>query len=231
VPRINKTSKLTLALPKGRVLDETVTLFGAVGIDLAAVRENSRKLIFEVEGFRVLVVRDADVPTYVAHGAADAGVVGSDVLEEQGLDLYEPLDLGIGRCRMSIAGPAEAPPLGESSRPSPSPDGARKGESPVRYATKFPKIARRFLEARSEAFELIKLQGAIELGPLVGLCDRIIDIVSTGETLKQNRLVEIETLMQVSARLVVNRASLKLHRRPFETLLDCLSRAVVGAKR
>jgi ATP phosphoribosyltransferase len=203
-----------MALPKGRVLDEAIALFARAGVDLSAVKDGSRRLVFDLPAadLRVLVVRDADVPTYVEYGAAELGVAGRDVLEEQGRDLYEPLDLGIGRCRLCVAEP-------ESSAPP-------RGREQLRYATKFPNLTRRHLEARGEVADVIKLYGSIELGPLTGLADRIVDLVSSGETLRQHALRERETILEVSARLVVNRAALKLKRAPIDALLDRL-RAVV----
>jgi ATP phosphoribosyltransferase len=216
------SAPLKLALPKGRVLDETIALFARAGVDLSSVKDGSRRLIFDLPAaaarralgceLRVLVVRDADVPTYVEYGAADLGVAGRDVLEEQGRDLYEPLDLGIGRCRLAVAEPADAP--------------LRAGDQQLRYATKFPNLLRRHLEARGEVADVIKLYGSIELAPLTGLAERIVDLVATGETLREHRLREVETLLAVSARLVVNRAALKLRRAPIDALLARL-RAVV----
>jgi ATP phosphoribosyltransferase len=205
---------LILALPKGRVLDEAVELFGKAGIDLSPIKDKTRRLIFELPkaGLRVLVIRDADVPTYVEHGAADIGIAGRDVLEEQGRDLYEPLDLGIGRCRLSVAGPGGAQGI--------------DNEGHLRIATKFPHLTRRWLEKRGLVAEVIKLYGSIELGPITGLADRIVDLVSSGETLRQHDLKEIETILEVSARLVVNRASLKLKRGPIDALLAKLRRVV-----
>lgn len=201
------TDALTLAMPKGRVLDEAVELFARAGIDLSPLKQKTRRLIFDLpkEALRVLVIRDADVPTYVEYGAADVGIAGRDVLEEQGRDLYEPIDLGIGRCRLSVA----------------EPEGARAGddEGHLRYATKFPHLARRYLEKRGIVADVIKLYGSIELAPLTGLSHRIVDLVSTGETLKQHKLREVEVILEVSARLVVNRASLKLKRAPIDALL------------
>jgi ATP phosphoribosyltransferase len=212
---------IKLALPKGRILDEAVPLFRRAGIDLSPVVSGSRRLIFDLpldvkargEILRVLVIRDADVPTYVEHGAADVGIAGRDVLEEQGRDLYEPLDLGIGRCRLCVAEPE-------------SPRGESDSEGHLRYATKFPNLTRRHLEERGVVAEVIKLYGSIELSPLTGLADRIVDLVSSGETLRQHKLRVVETLLEVSARLVVNRASLKLRRGPIDSLLARL-RAVV----
>jgi ATP phosphoribosyltransferase len=205
---------LTLALPKGRVLDEAVALFLRAGVDLSVVKDGSRKLIFDAPkaGLRVLVVRDADVPTYVEYGAADVGVAGRDVLEEQGRDLFEPLDLRLGRCRLCVA---------EPERPVRPPDPEH-----LRYVTKFPHLTRRHLEATGRVAEVVKLSGAIELAPLTGLADRIVDLVSSGETLRQNGLREVETLLDVSARLVVNRAALKLRCAEIDPLIDRLERAL-----
>jgi len=188
---------LRLALPKGRLLDETAAVFARAGFDLSPALTDSRRLVHECDGFRVLVVRAGDVPTYVAHGAADAGVAGSDVLDEDPCDLYEPVDLGIGRCRMIVAEP-EGANLDE------------RGPIHIRYATKYPRTTREYLRRVGLTAEVIKLSGAIELGPLTGLCDRIVDITQTGETLRQNGLRVVDTVGEVSARLVVNPASLKL---------------------
>jgi ATP phosphoribosyltransferase len=212
---VSDPQRITLALPKGRVLDEAVALFARAGLDLSSVKASTRRLIFDLEraNLRVLVVRDADVPTYVEHGAADVGIAGRDVLEEQGRDLYEPLDLGIGRCRLSVAAPAG------NHRPY-------DGDGHLRIVTKFPNLTRRWLERRGLVAEVIKLYGSIELGPLTGLADRIVDLVSTGETLRQHDLHELETILEVSARLVVNRASLKLKRAAVDSLLAKLRRVV-----
>ncbi len=188
---------LVLAIPKGRVHEEVVALFGRAGIDLSATLAETRKLVHDCAGLRALIIRPADVPTYVEYGAADLGVAGSDVLAEEGRDLYEPLDLGVGRCRLSAAEPIDRPV-------------DEKGHIHLRIATKYPACTRRWLQARGVYAEVIKLSGSVELGPLTGLADRIVDLVSSGETLRQNHLREVDVLMQVSSRLVVNRASLKL---------------------
>lgn len=202
---------IILALPKGRILEEAAARFAKAGYDLSPVLGDTRKLVIECGPIRVLVLRNSDVPTYVAHGAADVGVVGSDVLDEEGLELYEPLDLGIGRCRMIVAQRADA----------------KTDElAHLRIATKYPRTTKAYLARKGITAEVIKLSGAIELGPLTGLCERIVDITQTGETLRQNGLVEIDTVGQVSSRLVVNPARLKLDGDRLGALIDSLERAV-----
>ena len=212
MPRI-----LTLALPRGRILDEALPLFRRAGIELGEVEKAraGRRLIIDVglAGLRVLIVRDVDVPAYVEGGAADLGIAGRDVLEEQGRDLYEPLDLGIGRCRMVVAEP-EARAVDESAQVH------------LRYATKFPEITRRHLQERGIVAEIIKLHGSIEIAPLVGLADRIVDLVSSGETLRQHHLREVETILAVSARVCVGRAAAKLRGDRIDELIHRL-RAVI----
>jgi ATP phosphoribosyltransferase len=208
---------LTLALPRGRILEEAIELFQRAGIDLSpvAAARAGRRLIIPLEqaGLRVLIVRDTDVPAYVEHGAADLGIAGRDVLEEQGRDLYEPVDLGIGRCRISVAERIDHP-VDEAAHLH------------LRYATKFPEITRRHLQARGIVAEIIKLYGSIELAPLVGLADRIVDLVSSGETLRQHHLREVETVMEVSARLCVGRAAAKLAADRIDDLVRRLDGAV-----
>jgi ATP phosphoribosyltransferase len=209
---------LTLALPRGRILEELLPLFRRAGVDLSAAEKSraGRRLIIPIEeaGLRVLIVRDTDVPAYVEGGAADIGIAGRDVLDEQGRDLYEPIDLGIGRCRMVVA----------------EPEGRKVDESAqvhLRYATKFPEITRRHLQSRGTVAEIIKLYGSIEIAPLVGLADRIVDLVSSGETLRQHHLIEVETIMEVSARICVGRAAAKLYGDRIDDLVNRL-RGVVG---
>ncbi|HXU74662.1 MAG TPA: ATP phosphoribosyltransferase [Polyangia bacterium] len=210
---------ITLAVPKGRVQDEAIALFAKAGIDLSPIQDGSRRLVFELPAaeLRVLVVRDADVPTYVEHGAADVGIAGRDVLEERGSDLYEPLDLKIGACRLAVAEPLDPPARAV--------DDEGRGAH-LRYCTKFPNLTRRHLEATGTVADVIKLSGSVELGPLTGLCDRIVDLVSSGETLRQHRLREVETILDVSSRLVVNRAAWKVRRRPIDALLARLGGVV-----
>jgi len=217
-PTPNGAPPLTLALPRGRILEEALVLFKRAGIDLGAADKAhaGRKLIIPIPAhdMRVLIVRDADVPAYVEHGAADLGIAGRDVLEEQDRDLYEPLDLGIGRCRMVVAEPEDHPV-------------DVMAQVHLRYATKFPEITRRHLQASGVVAEIIKLYGSIEIAPLVGLADRIVDLVSSGETLRQHRLREVETILEVSARLCVGRAAAKLRSDRIDDLVARL-RAVVG---
>jgi len=207
------TRPIILALPKGRIMEEAAAVFDRAGYDLSPVFGDSRRLVHDCGRVRVLVLRNSDVPTYVAHGAADVGVVGSDVLDEEGRDLYEPVDLRIGRCRMIVAERADRP-IDDRTH------------SHLRIATKYPRITRGYLHRKGITAEVIALSGAIELGPLTGLCDRIVDITQTGETLRQNGLIEIDTIAEVSTRLVVNPARLKLDGDRLGTMIDALERAV-----
>ena len=208
---------MILALPKGRVLEEAAPVFARAGFDLGPVFGDTRKLVHDCGPLRVLVLRNSDIATYVAHGAADVGIAGSDVLDEEGRALYEPLDLGIGRCRMIVAERADAR-IDDAAL------------SHLRVATKYPRTTTGYLQRKGITAEVIELSGAIELGPLTGLCDRIVDITQSGETLRQNGLVEIDTLCEVSTRLVVNPARLKLDGDRIGALIDALERAV-GALR
>jgi ATP phosphoribosyltransferase len=208
-----KIKPLVLALPKGRILEEAVDVFARAGFDISAVKSDSRRLVHECGALRVLVLRSSDVPVYVAHGAADLGIAGSDVLDEEGLDLYEPLDLGIGRCRMIVAERADTP-VDERS------------QMHLRIATKYPRITRAYLARKGLTAEVIPLSGAIELGPLTGLSDRIVDITQTGETLKQNGLVVVDEVGEISSRLVVGRAALKLRGAEVGELITRLEAAV-----
>ncbi|MDX2090940.1 MAG: ATP phosphoribosyltransferase [Kofleriaceae bacterium] len=210
------TRPVILALPKGRILDEAAKVFARAGYDLSPVFGDSRKLVHECGPLRVLVLRNSDIATYVAHGAADVGVAGSDVLDEDGRELLEPLDLGIGRCRMIVAERGDAR-IDDRTL------------AHLRIATKYPRTTTAYLQRKGITAEVIELSGAIELGPLTGLCDRIVDITQTGETLRQNGLVEIDTVAEVSSRLVVNPARLKLDGERLGTLIDALEHAVHGS--
>jgi ATP phosphoribosyltransferase len=224
------TRPIILALPKGRILEEAAAVFARAGHDLSPVLGDSRRLVHDCGALRVLVLRSSDIATYVAHGAADVGVAGSDVLNEDGRDLFEPLDLGIGVCRMIVAERAE-PPVDRSAAGAGAAAGAwdelaERAQAHLRVATKYPRTTRAYLQRKGITGEVIKLSGAIELGPLTGLCDRIVDITQTGETLRQNGLVEIDTVAQVSSRLVVNPARLKLDGERLGALIEALERAV-----
>jgi len=210
---VQSNRPIILALPKGRILEEAAAVFGRAGYDLSPVLGDTRKLVLECGVIRVLVLRNSDIATYVSHGAADIGVAGSDVLDEEGKELYEPLDLGIGRCRMIVAERADARV-------------DEKSQAHIRVATKYPNLTRAYLLRRGLTAEVIELSGAIELGPLTGLCERIVDITQTGETLRQNGLVEVDTVCEVSSRLVVNPARLKLDGDRLGALIDALERAV-----
>jgi ATP phosphoribosyltransferase len=210
---VQSNRPIILALPKGRILEEAAAVFGRAGYDLSPVFAETRKLVLECGIIRVLVLRNSDIATYVAHGAADIGVAGSDVLDEEGRELYEPLDLHIGQCRMIVAERADARI-------------DAMAQTHIRVATKYPNLTRDYLLRRGLTAEVIKLSGAIELGPLTGLCERIVDITQTGETLRQNGLVEVDTVCQVSSRLVVNPARLKLDGDRLGALIDALERAV-----
>ncbi|MFM7633936.1 MAG: ATP phosphoribosyltransferase [Betaproteobacteria bacterium] len=208
---------LTLALSKGRIFDETLPLLEAAGITVADDPEKSRKLILPTSdtAIRVVIVRASDVPTYVQYGAADFGVAGKDVLLEHGGEgLYQPVDLNIAKCRMSVAVPAGF------DYASAVRQGAR-----LRVATKYVNVAREHFAAKGVHVDLIKLYGSMELGPLVGLSDAIVDLVSTGSTLRANHLVEVEQIMDISSRLVVNRAALKTKREKLQPIIEAFERA------
>ena len=210
---------ITLALSKGRIFDETLPLLKAAGIAVGEDPEQSRKLIIGTNrgDVRLVLVRATDVPTYVQDGGADLGVVGKDTLiEHGGQGLYQPLDLNIAKCRMSVAARADFDYAG-----------AVKQGSRIRVATKYTQIARNHFADKGVHVDLIKLYGSMELAPLTGLADAIVDLVSTGSTLKANHLVEVEEIMQISARLIVNQAALKLKREPIRAIIDAFSAAIV----
>jgi ATP phosphoribosyltransferase len=209
---------ITFALPKGRIFDEIVPLLGAAGINVAEDPEKTRKLIVGTSraDVRLVLVRASDVPTYVQQGGADLGVVGKDtLLEHGGVGLYQPLDLNIAKCRMSVAVRADF-----------DYESAVRQGSRIRVATKYTQIARDHFADKGVHVDLIKLYGSMELAPLTGLADAIVDLVSTGSTLKANQLVEVEQIMKISARLIVNQAALKLKREPIRAIIDALEAAV-----
>ncbi|MHB1483437.1 MAG: ATP phosphoribosyltransferase [Saccharofermentanales bacterium] len=192
--------KITIALSKGRLAEQAIELLEAAGYDCSAAKEKSRKLILEDKknGFRFIMAKPADVPTYVEYGAADIGVVGKDTLLEEGRNLYEVLNLGFGACRMCVCGAKEL--LGKLDLiPN------------KRVATKYPHIAKEFFEmSKHESVEIIKLNGSVELAPLIGLSEVIVDIVESGKTLEENDLAVLEKIADISARMVVNRVSMKM---------------------
>ena len=192
---------LTIALSKGRLAEQAIELLENAGYDCSAAKEKSRKLILEDEktGLRFIMAKPADVPTYVEYGAADLGVVGKDTLLEEGRQLYEVIDLGFGKCRMCVAGPKELK------------DGKLDKIPNKRVGTKYPNITRAYFEGvKKESVEIIKLNGSVELAPLIGLAEVIVDIVESGRTLYENGLDVIETVADISARVVVNRVSMKM---------------------
>ena len=209
---------ITLALPKGRIFDEILPLLEAAGISVAEDPEKSRKLIIATSqpDLRLVLVRASDVPTYVQHGGADLGVVGKDTLLEHGGDgLYQPLDLQIAKCRMSVAVRSDFDYA----------DAVKQG-SRIRVATKYTQIARDHFANKGVHVDMIKLYGSMELAPLTGLADAIVDLVSTGSTLRANHLVEVEEIMPISSRLIVNQAARTLKREPVRQLIDALAAAV-----
>ncbi|MDU0810494.1 MAG: ATP phosphoribosyltransferase [Burkholderia sp.] len=205
-------ASLTLALSKGRILEEAILLLSTAGIHIGEDLQSSRKLILQTtdQNLRVIVVRATDVPTYVEYGAADFGITGKDILVEHGgSGLYRPINLNIARCRMSVA-VRDGFDYEKSVR-----QGAR-----LRIATKYVKTAREHFAEKGVYIDLIKLYGSMELAPLVGLADAIVDLVSSGKTLKDNNLVEVEEIMPISSHLVINQAALKLKRNMLSPFLD-----------
>ena len=217
---------ITLALSKGRIFDESLPLLKAAGIEVLEDPEKSRKLILATNqpNVRVVLVRATDVPTYVQYGGADLGVTGKDTLLEHCADwggaagLYQPLDLRIAKCRMSVAVRAD---FDYAS--------AVKQGSRLKVATKYVSIARDFFATKGVHVDLIKLYGSMELAPLTGLADAIVDLVSTGNTLKANHLVEVEHIMEISSRLVVNQAAMKLKQEPIRRIIDAFASAIPAA--
>jgi ATP phosphoribosyltransferase len=214
-----KTS-LTLALPKGRLLEPALEMLGQLGV--TGIDPDSRKLIFRDAGrdLEVLLLKPSDVPAYVTYGAADLGVVGKDILLEQDPDVYEPLDLGFGFCRLVVA---ELRTLWERDDPT--------KWSWVRVATKYPRLTEQYFSARGIQVEIVRLDGSIELAPLVGLADRIVDLVQSGETLRANGLVEVAEITRSTARLIVNRASMKTEHAAVTRLIDDMRTRLLAASR
>jgi ATP phosphoribosyltransferase len=209
--RKRNRDSVVIAVPKGRVLEQLGARFDKAGIPTRALTAKSRKLVREdkAAGLSFLLLKPDDVPTYVEYGAADLGVVGRDVLMERDYDVFAPVDLGIGRCRMMVCGLPNEPITG-------------RGERPLRVATKFPHITEQYFRSKGIPVELIFCQGSVELAPLTGLADVIVDLVETGETLRQNGLVEFERIADISSVVIANRVGLKLRREAIEPILNAL---------
>jgi ATP phosphoribosyltransferase len=208
--------QLTLAVPRGALFGETLDVLDGAGVDTSQLRGDSRSLIFETEGMTLVTMRPSDVPTYVEAGAADVGITGKDViLEQSDRPVYELLDLGYGRCRMVLAGRTGFDQLADSER----------SLGGMRIATKYPRIAERYFESTGRQIELIEVKGSVELAPLVGLGDGIVDLVATGRTLEENELEVREEIVECTARFVANRVAHKLRAREIDELTEKLRRA------
>ena len=210
-----KYDQITIALPKGRLLKDAVGFLKEAKIDASETLKETRKLIFNWENFRFILVKPMDVPTYVYYGTADIGIAGKDVIEEKGYDLYEPLDLGFGACRLSVAEPEEIEEPYDLEK-----------LSFIRVATKYPRITDKYFRSKGIHPEIIVLYGSVELAPLVGLSDRIVDLVQTGTTLRANGLREVDTILHSTARLIVNRASLKTRYSIIKPIIDQIKKAL-----
>jgi ATP phosphoribosyltransferase len=207
-------SSLTIAMPKGRIFEEAVELLRKADYDLPPEFDESRKLIIEVpqEDLRFILAKPMDVPTYVEHGVADLGIAGKDVMLEEERNVYELLDLKISDCYLAVAGLP----------------GTKMSDVAPKIATKYPNVASSYFREQGEQVEIIKLNGSIELAPLIGLADRIVDIVSTGRTLKENGLVEFETIVGITSRLIVNPVSYRMKDEKIEDLVARLTRIIEG---
>jgi ATP phosphoribosyltransferase len=203
---------ITIAVPKGRVLKSLAARFARAGVEPSVLLEDDRRLVRTSHdgSVRFLLLKPDDVPTYVEYGAADLGVVGRDVLLEREYDLYVPLDLGVGRCKLAVCGLAGKPPSGEQLRP-------------LRVATKFPRSATRYYQQQRRQVEVVYVQGSVELAPITGLSDVIVDLVETGETLRQNGLEVFEDVAEISSVVIANVAAFKLQREPIRKLLAALA--------
>ena len=216
-----RDERLAVALPKGRLFPPTLDLFARIGFSEVTTLADSRRLTLDdpARAFSFLVLKPVDIPTYVEHGAADLGIVGTDLLREQGRDVYEPLDLGFGVCRLVVAEPAD---LRLTDDPT--------AWASLRVATKYPRLTERHFSQKGVQVEIVHLSGSVELAPAMGLAERIVDLVDTGRTLSENGLVEVEEILRASARLIVNRASLKTRFGAIQTLIDTL-RSQVASRR
>jgi len=203
---------LTFAVPKGRMFTDILGCLEQIDIEFPGLDPESRELIFydKDENFKFVLVKPYDVTTYVEYGAAEIGVAGKDIIEEREANVYEPLDLRFSECRLSVARPRDFEP----------------GDRHPRVATEFTNLAEKYFSRRGENVEIIKLHGSVELAPLVGLAERIVDIVSSGQTLKRNNLVEEEVILSSSARLIVNRPAMKLHQKEIKKLINKLKTVI-----
>ena len=202
---------ITLALARGRLLDEEVSLLTKAGYPVGNMIKDSRKLIFEYPNLnmKIFIIRPTDIPSYVEYGAADCGIVGRDTLMEEIHSLYEPLDLGIGKCKLVVA----------------APNGFHYSTTKsLRVATKYPRLTREYFSSKGIGAEIVKLYGSVELAPIVGLSDVIVDLTATGETLRKNNLTELETIAEVTARFVVNRVSMKVKSEEIKELIEKLKK-------
>ncbi|NSW82912.1 MAG: ATP phosphoribosyltransferase [Syntrophothermus sp.] len=201
---------VTFALPKGRLIEPSLNLLADLGLPTFDIKEDSRSLLFEFseQGLRYIICRPTDVPAYVEHGAADLGIVGKDIIVEQGKDVFEMVDLGFGYCRFVVAVPAQMKDI------------SLEELSYRRVATKFPNVAAEFFRQQGLQVDIVKLHGNIELAPLMGISDMIVDIVSTGRTLAENNLVELVQIMESTARLIVNRISYRVKYHKLQPLID-----------
>ncbi|GAB6991881.1 ATP phosphoribosyltransferase [Paenibacillus pini] len=207
------TDILKVAMPKGRIYKKAAALFREAGLDIPLEVDETRKLVISLPELNMefILAKPVDVPTYVEYGAADIGIVGKDVLLEEDRDIYELLDLGIARCRMSVIGlPNWQPGIQQ------------------RVATKYPNVASRYFREQGQQVEVIKLNGSIELAPLIGLADRIVDMVETGQTLQENGLVEMNPIFEITSRLVANRVSYRMKNGQIQSLCDRLQQVIGG---
>jgi ATP phosphoribosyltransferase len=218
-PSAPAESRIAVALPKGRLFAAAAALFARIGVAGLETLADTRRLTYDDPGgrFRFLALKPVDIPVYVEHGAADLGIVGKDLLLEQSRDVYEPLDLGFGACRLVVAEPADL-----RRRDDPA------AWSCLRVATKYPRLAERHFSQKGIQVEIVPLSGSVELAPAMGLAERIVDLVDSGRTLRENGLVEVEEILAATARLVVNRASLKTRYAAVQALIGALRAAVPG---
>jgi ATP phosphoribosyltransferase len=210
---------LRVAVPKGAIFEDALVALGGAGLPVGVLRENGRRLFYQAEGIEFIVSRPSDVPVFVEHGAADVGIVGKDVIEEQRPNVMELRDLGSGACRMILAAPRGR--AEEVQR-------AISHAEVVRVATKFPNTARRYFESLGRQAEIIELHGSVELAPLVGLAECIVDLTATGTTLRENDLVVLDEISRSTARLIANRGSYRLHHEEIAALLDAMQGSLRG---